>query len=109
VPRIGVIGSAAPDYFAENVTDLLRHLGHMVVSLDRLGPAAVTGSSTTWRGWPARSCDAWTNAPEDRIARPPLDVGCEVVLNVDAYLMPCVVSRLLWQYGGGFPAGAVIR
>lgn len=101
--RIGVIGSVTPDYFAENVGDLLRHLGHVVTNLDRFGPAAVAGSSITWQDWPARSCDAWMNAPRTGSHGPPLDVGCEVVINLDAYLMPCVVSRLLRPYGGGSP------
>jgi hypothetical protein len=50
-------------YFSEDVGDLLRHLGHMLTNLDRLGPVAVTGSATTWPGWAARSCVAWRNAP----------------------------------------------
>ena len=63
-------------------------------SLARLVPAAVAGSSTARQGWPARRCHAWMNVPRTGSCGPPSSADCEIVINVDSFLVPSVVTRL---------------
>jgi spore maturation protein CgeB len=92
--RVGVIGKLDPDSFAENVSGALRDMGHAVT---QLGPARPhrRSRSATHAGMLARQ--AWPGLDEHfqrRISQNAIDAGCEVVINLDASLMPSVVSRL---------------
>ena len=92
--RIGVIGPVAPDYFAENIGDALQRLGH---SVTQLGPAHTRGRSQLVNRVSALARQALPRVDEraqNRIVEGALDADCEVVINVDAYLVPSAVTRL---------------
>ncbi len=94
VSRIGVIGPRAPDDFADNVSDALQHLGHVVT---QLGPAHPSGHNRLIDravGLTRQALPRLDERAQDRIVRAALDVGCEIVINVDAHLAPRAVSRL---------------
>ncbi len=92
--RIGVVGPVAPDYFADNIGDALHRMGHVVT---QLGPARprhrsrlVTGAAMLAR----QALPRLDERAQHRIVRTSLDAGCEIVINVDAGLMPGTVTRL---------------
>jgi spore maturation protein CgeB len=92
--RIGVIGPVAPDYFAENVGDALQRLGHEVT---QLGAAHTWSRSQFVKRVEALARQALPRLDEraqDPIVRAAIDADCEVVVNLDAHLMPRVVARL---------------
>ena len=92
--RIGVIGPVGPDYFAENVGDALQRLGHVVT---QLGPAHPRGRSRLVdraAGLARQALPRLDERAQDRIVRAALGADCEIVINVDAYLVPRVVTRL---------------
>ena len=92
--RIGVIGPVAPDYFAVNVGDALQRLGHVVI---QLGPARPRGRSRLLFRAGELACQALPRLDElvqDRIVRAARDADCEIVINVDSYLVPSAVTRL---------------
>jgi spore maturation protein CgeB len=92
--RVGVVGAAAPDYFADNIGDALRRIGHNVI---QLGPARAGGN-----GGPAASVAALARQrfprlderAQQRIVTSAAGAGCEVVINLDAQLTPGTVSQL---------------
>ena len=92
--RVGVIGQLDPDSFAENVSEALHTMGHLVT---RLGPARphLRSRYTTHAAMLTRQ--AWPRLDERfqrRISQNAINAGCEVVINLDVSLMPSVVSRL---------------
>lgn len=92
--RIGVIGKVGPDFFAENVGDALQRLGHEVT---QLGPARPYGRGQFVDRAAGLVCQALPRLDErsqDRIVRAALGADCEIVINVDSYLMPRVVTQL---------------
>lgn len=91
--RVGVVGPAGPDRFADNIGDALRRTGHVVT---QLGPARPSqGSLARSLGLLARQAvprlDGWA---QRRIVRSALASDCEVVINVDWRLMPGAVAQL---------------
>jgi spore maturation protein CgeB len=94
VSRIGVIGPVGPDYLAENVGDALQRQGHIVTQLGSARPSGrnrLVGRAAELARQALPRLDERT---QDRIARVALDVGCEIVINLDARLLPRVVTRL---------------
>jgi len=94
VSRIGVIGPVGPDYFAENVGDALQRLGHVVT---QLGPAHARGRGRLVdraAGLARQALPHLDERAQSRIVRAALVADCEIVINVDAYLVPRVVTRL---------------
>jgi spore maturation protein CgeB len=94
VSRIGVIGPVAPDYFAENVGDALQRLGHVVT---QLGPAHPRGRSRLVNratGLARQALPRLNERTQERIVRSALGADCEVVINLDAHLVPSVVTGL---------------
>jgi spore maturation protein CgeB len=94
VSRIGVIGPAAPDFFAENVGDALQRLGYVVT---QLGAAHPRGRSrlVDRAAWLTRQAlPRLDERAQDRIVRAALAADCEIIINVDSYLLPSVVTRL---------------
>jgi spore maturation protein CgeB len=92
--RVGVIGPAGPDRFANNIGDALRRGGHEVT---QLGPARpdTQGSPAKTLGAVARQALPRLDERLQRgIVRSVLAKGCDVVINVDARLMPNAVARL---------------
>jgi spore maturation protein CgeB len=92
--RVGVIGAVGPDYFAENVGDSLRRMGHEVAYL---GPARALHMH--WLAT-AMATTAMTAVPsldervQQRIVRAAREAACEVVINLDLCLLPEVVRAL---------------
>ena len=92
--RIGVIGRVEPDMFGANVVDAVRDAGHVAVPL---GPArashqrAITGrlAELSLQALPGLDLRA-----QRRIVRAAADAGCELVISVDARLMPDTVAAL---------------
>ncbi len=92
--RIGVIGPIGPDYFAENVGDALQRLGHEVT---QLGPARPHGRGRLVDRTAELVRQALPRLDEraqDRIVRAARHAGCEIVINVDLWLVPPVVTQL---------------
>ena len=92
--RVGVIGQLGPERFAQHIIDALQRTGHEAIGF---GPARAR--------YPSRLATraaglAWQAAPhlderaQQRIARAALEAHCEVVINIDSYLMAGVVARL---------------
>ena len=98
--RIGVIGPVGLDRFAENVADALQRLGHVVT---KLGPARAQGHgrlADRAAGLARQAVPRLDERAQNRIVRAALEADCEIVINVDSYLMPSVVARLR---SGGAP------
>jgi len=94
VSRIGVIGPVAPDYFAENVGDALQRLGHVVT---QLGAARSRGRSRLVdraAGLARQALPRLDERAQDSIVRAALGADCEIIINLDSYLVPSVVTRL---------------
>jgi spore maturation protein CgeB len=92
--RIGVIGATGLDYFAENIADSLRRMGHAVIEL---GPAHAQHGGRFARGAIGVARQAMPRLDEKlqrRLVGVALQAECEVVINVDSRLMPDTVRRL---------------
>jgi spore maturation protein CgeB len=91
--RVGVVGPAGPDRFASNIGDALGRVGHVVT---KLGPARPNTQGTTGRlSMLARQAvPRLDERAQRRIVRSALAAGCEVVINIDARLMPSSVAQL---------------
>jgi spore maturation protein CgeB len=92
--RVGIVGAAEPDYFADNVGDALDRIGHLVTYL---GPARVhhrnrrmVGAVTVAR----QAMPRLEDRAQQRIVKAALDADCEAVISLDAHLMPRTVTRL---------------
>jgi spore maturation protein CgeB len=84
----------APDYFAENVGDALQRLGHVVTQLGPAHPRSRSQLVDRAVGLARQALPRLDERAQDRIVRVAIQAGCEIVINVDAYLVPRVVSRL---------------
>jgi spore maturation protein CgeB len=92
--RVGVIGPVAPDYFAENVGDALSRMGHDVTQLGS-AHAHYGGRLTTAVAQLGRQAlPQIDERAQRRIVRGALAAGCEVIVNVDSYLLPGTVAQL---------------
>jgi len=95
VSRIGVIGLVAQITFcfAENVGEALQRLGHVVT---QFGPAHRRGRSRLVDRAAGLARQALPNPDErvqERIVQAALDADCEILINLDADLVPSVVTR----------------
>ena len=82
--RIGVIGPAAPDYFAENVGDALQRLGHVVTQLGPARPRSRSRLVFRAAGLARQALPRLDELAQDRIVRAALGADCEIVINVDS-------------------------
>ena len=92
--RVGIIGSVAPDRFAENISNTLQRMGHQAT---QLGPAHASYRSRNVANATmiARTAFAGIDERAQRgIARAALKAECEVVINIDLRLMPDIVTRI---------------
>jgi spore maturation protein CgeB len=92
--RVGVIGPVAPDYFADNVCDALRGMGHDVMALGSAGVHVQGKLKTRLTASTRQAFPGLDERVQRRIARSALDTDCEVVINLDSRLMPNVVREL---------------
>ena len=92
--RIGVIGPVAPDYFAENIGDALQRLGHVVTQLGAAHPRGRSRLVDRAAGLARQALPRLDERAQNRIVRAALGADCEIVINVDALLVPSVVTRL---------------
>lgn len=92
--RIGVIGPVGGDELAENIADALRRMDHTVTQLGPAHPShrdrRIHNAATIAR----MALPSLDNRTQRRIARSAIDAECEVVINVDAHIMPDVISQL---------------
>jgi spore maturation protein CgeB len=92
--RIGVIGQIAHDYFADNIVDTLHHMGHNVTQLGAARPRSRHRLSnwitTTARG----ALPDFDKRAQQGIIRTATDACCEIIINLDAFLMPDIVTQL---------------
>lgn len=92
--RIGVVGRMELDMFGANVVDGIHDAGHVAVPL---GPArashrrAITG---TLAELCLQALPRLDQQAQRRIVRAAADAGCELVLSLDARLMPDTVAAL---------------
>ncbi len=92
--RIGIIGQVAEDYFADNVVDSLERMGHDVTKLGSARPR-YRHQISNWIAITARGAmPSFDEQAQRRIAKAAVNASCEIVINLDAYLMPGIISRL---------------
>lgn len=91
--RIGVIGPTWPDAFATHIIEALSALGHDPVSL---GSSYAIGGPFTTRaaGRVVKALPALDERAQRRIVRSGLEGECEIVIAVEAGVLPGVVSQL---------------
>ena len=92
--RVGVVGVLAPDYFADNVGDALQRTGHLVT---QLGPARATSRGKLTGHLAALARQGMPRLDERaqrRVVKAAVDASCEVVLNLDATLLPGAVTEM---------------
>jgi len=92
--RVGVVGPVAPDYFADNIGDALERTGHVVTYLGAAHSRYPSRMTTRVMTLARQALPSLDQRAQRSIADLALEAQCEVVINVDAYLMPAVVSRL---------------
>jgi spore maturation protein CgeB len=92
--RVGVVGPVAPDYFADNVGDALHRMGHEVTQLGSAHAEYRRRLATAVAQLGRQALPRLDERAQRRIVRTALDAGCEVVVNLDAYLLPSTVARL---------------
>jgi hypothetical protein len=91
--RIGVVGPASPDSFADNIVTALADMGHAPVPL---GPLyARHGHYTSAVKLAVRNAlPALDERAQRRVTTAALRAGCEIVINTDQGLMPAIVRDL---------------
>jgi len=92
--RVGVVGPAAPDYFADNVGDALRNMGHTVTQLGSARPRTRTRITSGIAAISRQALPRIDDRVQHRIVRTVLDARCEVVVNLDSHLLPGAVAEL---------------
>lgn len=92
--RVGVVGPMGLDRFAENVSDALRRMGHTVSPLGVASPRYRMRVKTRLVGLARQGWPSLDEHAQRRIAQKALDEDCEFVINLDARLMPSVVSQM---------------
>ncbi|MGH3401401.1 MAG: CgeB family protein [Streptosporangiaceae bacterium] len=95
--QVGVIGPVSPDYFADNVGDALTRIGH---SVTYLGPARArlgSGRLNQVAGLARQVAPGIDERFQRAAVRRAQSADCEVVINLDASLMPDAVLRLRRQ------------
>lgn len=92
--QIGVIGPIAQDYFADNVVDALQQMGHSVTQLGAARPI-YRHRLSNWITLTARGAlPRFDEQAQQRLIRAASDASCEVIINLDASVMPGIVSQL---------------
>jgi spore maturation protein CgeB len=92
--RIGVIGQIAQDNFADNIVDALQRMGHSVTQLGSARPR-YRHQLSNWITMTARGAlPGFDELAQQRIIRTAIDACCEIIINLDASLMPGIVSQL---------------
>jgi spore maturation protein CgeB len=92
--KVGVVGAAGPDLFADNVGGAFRRAGHVVTQLGPAGPqhrSRIAGSLT---GLARQALPGLDERAQRGIVRSALEAECEVIINLDIRLTPGVVARL---------------
>ena len=92
--RVGVVGPFGPDYFADNVGDAAHRIGNEVTQLGPAMPPARQTFAGRVVSVARQGLPQLAERAQQRIVRSALDAGCEVVINLDARLMPGPVSEL---------------
>jgi spore maturation protein CgeB len=93
--RIGVVGHPEPDMFGANVIEAVRDAGHVAVPLGPARPGRAVAVVT--RRLAHSSLQALPRLDkrlQRRIVRAAADASCELVISVDAQLMPEAVAAL---------------
>jgi spore maturation protein CgeB len=83
-----------PDYFAENVGDALQRLGHEVTQLGAAHPRGRSRLVDRVAGLARQALPRLDERAQDRIVRAALAADCEIIINVDSFLVPNAVTRL---------------
>lgn len=92
--RVGVIGPAEPDDFADNVGDALRHGDHVVTQLGAARPHSRSSLKTAITVLARQSMPRLDDRCQAHIVRDALEARCEVIINLDSSLAPAAVSGL---------------
>jgi spore maturation protein CgeB len=92
--RVGVVGQIAQDYFADNVVDALQHMGHTVTPLGSACPRR-RNQLSNWMATTVRGAlPGLDEQAQRRIIRDAVDASVESIINLEASLMPGIVSQL---------------
>jgi spore maturation protein CgeB len=92
--RVGVIGHVAPDRFAENIIDALRHTGHDVIPLGAAGPYGRSRTGKRIAALARQVLPVLDERSQRHIVGWAVDAGCEVVINIDARISAHAVDQL---------------
>lgn len=92
--RVGVVGPVGLDRSAENVGDALREMGHRVTQLGPAGPSPRHRYTARLDSMARSAFHAYDERAQRSIANAALDAECEVVISLDARLLPGAVSRM---------------
>lgn len=92
--RVGVIGPVGMDRFAENVSDAVRRMGLASIPLGPAGPATPGRLAGRVASTVRQALPRFDERAQSRIVRVAADEECDVVISLDARLMPGVVTQL---------------
>jgi spore maturation protein CgeB len=92
--RVGVVGPVGPDSFADNIGDALHRMGHVVTQLGQARVPPLGRLAGNLALVARQAVPRLDERAQRRIVRSALDADCQVVINLDARLMPGTVSQL---------------
>jgi spore maturation protein CgeB len=92
--RIGVVGRVDRDMFAANVIDAVHDSGHIAVPLGPARPCQRVAVTNRLADLSLQALPGLDQRAQRRIVRAAADTGCDLVISVDARLMPESVARL---------------
>jgi spore maturation protein CgeB len=92
--RIGIIGDVSPDCFADNIVDTLNRMDHDVIHLGSARPC-YDHRFSNWAAMVVRGAlPGFDEHLQRKIVRSAVDSCCEIVINLDAPLIPGIVDEL---------------
>jgi spore maturation protein CgeB len=92
--RVGIVGPVGPDLFADNIEDALQRTGHDVTVLGPARDSSGRKLAVNLRLLVKQAVPRLDERAQRRIVRSALNADCEVVINLDAQLMPSSVAEL---------------
>ena len=92
--KVGVVGAAEPDLFADNVANAFRCAGHVVTQLGSAGSRFRGPTARSLAQFARQALPSLDERVQQGIVLSALKAECELIINLDHRLMPGVVTRL---------------
>jgi spore maturation protein CgeB len=92
--QVGIVGPVEPDYFADNIGDALKRIGHDVSQLGPARPHSRLRVKSKIATLARQAVPALDSRVQGSIVKAALEARCGVVISVDADLAPAAVTRL---------------